>query len=179
MLQEGFRHWKFETFANNGHGSHAANAAHQSYRVWENEVTEFNWSLSYECDKVCEALIKALASHGVQVDYQHELINLDDGNPVYYQQQEQTVVATLQNHKDDTISHWRSRILIGADGKRSFVRHKLGIAQHSQGKAGVFYTLVATVSTNFTGTRMSVVTKGQNAVFIVGKILHSTEKGKS
>ncbi|CAO3633387.1 unnamed protein product [Cunninghamella blakesleeana] len=180
MLQNGYRHWKFETFTNssnnsNGgssHGSHAAtNDDHQSFRVWENEATEFNWSLSYECNKVCDALINALAGLGVKVDYQHELIKLDDfhsDHDFYPSQQKKNsvIMATVLNH-DGLESFWKSKFIIGADGKNSFVRHKLGIAQRSIRTNGVFYTLEATVTSTFPGTRMSVVRKGEHAVFIV------------
>ncbi|KAI9300998.1 FAD binding domain-containing protein [Cunninghamella echinulata] len=190
MLQNGYRHWKFETFTNatsntstggggggggHHHGSHAATTTdHQSFRVWENEATEFNWSLSYECNKVCDALIDALAGFGVKVDYQHELIKLDDFDSDDFHHhhhhphlpQKKSIMATIQNnHGIET--YWKSKFVIGADGKNSFVRHKLGIAQRSIRTNGVFYTMEATVSTNFPGTRMSVVRKGDNAIFIV------------
>lgn len=142
MLQNGYRHWKFETFTNSsGHGSHAAtNDDHQSFRVWENEATEFNWSLSYECNKVCDALINALAGLGVKVDYQHELIKLDDfySDDVFHshyhhnsqQKKNPIIMATILNHNNEnngSIEYfWKSKFVIGADGKNSFVRHKLG-----------------------------------------------------
>lgn len=53
----------------------------------------------------------------------------------------------------------------------AFLSYLLGIAQRSIRTNGVFYTLETTVTSTFPGTRMSVVRKGEHAVFIVGKAI--------
>ncbi|KAF7728603.1 hypothetical protein EC973_005830 [Apophysomyces ossiformis] len=174
LCQQGVRHWRFETFTNRGHGNSATNIDRQKFRVWENDATEFNWSLSCECDRVCQVLYDALTKENVKVHYGQEVIDLEDVdvNPrtAYPDQSPQHTRTTIHDTDTGQVTYWKSRIVIGADGIGSFVRQKLGLAQRSRKSFNtVYYTLIVSATTNFPGTKtLSTVSKGQDAIFIVG-----------
>ncbi|KAI8379237.1 FAD binding domain-containing protein [Radiomyces spectabilis] len=189
VMSRSVRHWRFETYTHKGHGSSAATVDCQSHRVWENEATEFSWSLSCECDHICQQIKAALEKRGIAVEYGQEIVDLETVSTAStdvpmpsslsstnhfasYKFQHpyiQHVVASIRNTESGQIHQWKSRIVIGADGINSFVRQKLGLAQQYGKSPLVFYTLEATVSTNFPGKRtLSTVTKGQDTLFIIG-----------
>ncbi|ORX54595.1 FAD/NAD(P)-binding domain-containing protein [Hesseltinella vesiculosa] len=166
MLKDGHRHWKFEVF---NRGSRDSAASPPQHQVWETDMTsEANASISYDSRSLCEALLVALANAGVQVEYQHELTNLDNTPLTALDHQEKIIHATIQSQ--GTHLPWSSRFLIAADGKHSFVRQHLDM-EHSQKQVvpGMFYSLEATVANcNFPGKKMSIVRKGPFALFTVG-----------
>ncbi|KAI9499433.1 FAD binding domain-containing protein [Zychaea mexicana] len=180
LLEHGVRHWGLETFTNKGHGNAAVTGSHNKHPVWENEATEFNWSLSCESDHVCRVLSDALSQRkGVRVRYNHELIDMEDC-------ENDTCLATIlptssthtsktsksKHHQDNSQQgpyYWKSQIVLGADGTHSFVRQKLGIAYERLKSTSVFYTIEATVTTNFPAARkMAVLSKGPNSLFYIG-----------
>ncbi|KAI9275744.1 FAD binding domain-containing protein [Phascolomyces articulosus] len=189
LLEHGFRHWGLDTYTNKGNGNTAVTASRHKHSVWENDATEFSWSLSCESDQVCRVLSDALAQRkGVHVRYQHELIDMEDC------EENDTCLATIlpthttvgngtkgrsnsnnkHHHNEDDLPsqapyYWKSRIVLGADGTHSFVRQKLGIAYERRKSSSVFYTIEATVTTNFPAARkMAVVNKGPNSLFYIG-----------
>ncbi|KAG0176904.1 hypothetical protein DFQ28_003390 [Apophysomyces sp. BC1034] len=130
LCQQGVRHWRFETFTNRGHGNSATSVDRQKFRVWENDATEFNWSLSCECDRVCQGLVSALEKHNVKVHYSQQVIDLEDidmdPRAAYPDHSPQHTRTTIHDLDTGQVTYWKSRIVIGADGTGSFVRQKLG-----------------------------------------------------
>ncbi|KAI8137559.1 FAD binding domain-containing protein [Fennellomyces sp. T-0311] len=161
LLEHGVRHWGLETYTNKGSGNAAVTASRHKHPVWENEATEFNWSLSCESGQVCRVISDALDQRqGVRVRYNHELVDLEDEGD--------TCVATIISN-DNASFYWKSQIVLGADGTRSFVRQKLGIAYERRKSASVLYTIEATVTTNFRAARtMAAVSKGRNSLIYIG-----------
>ncbi|KAL0090640.1 hypothetical protein F4703DRAFT_1834341 [Phycomyces blakesleeanus] len=79
------------------------------------------------------------------------------------------VMSTIRDVQTGKVHDWRSRIIIGADGTKGFVRQKLGLAQRGKDLHMKFYTLEASVTTNYPGTRtMSTVNKGEYMIMVVG-----------
>ncbi|KAI7847834.1 FAD binding domain-containing protein [Circinella umbellata] len=173
LLEHGFRHWGLDTYSNKGTGNAAVTVHHHKHSVWENDATEFNWSLSCESDHICRVLSDALEQRkGVRVRYGHELIDMEDSeNDTCLT----TILPTVSDQNNNNLEsiqapyYWKSKIVLGADGTHSFVRQKLGIAYERRKSSSVFYTIEATVTTNFPAARkMAVVNKGPNSLFYIG-----------
>ena len=137
LLEHGFRHWGLDTYTNKGNGNAAVTTHRHKHPVWENDATEFNWSLSCESDQVCRVLSDALEQRkGVRVRYNHEPIDMEDSeNDTCLA----TILPTTTTVGNNTDSHnnlensqapyyWKSQIVLGADGAHSFVRQKLGMS---------------------------------------------------
>ncbi|KAI9314828.1 FAD binding domain-containing protein [Dichotomocladium elegans] len=157
----GMRHWRLETYTNKGYGNAAETTERQNHSVWESDATEFSWSMTCECDLVCNTLSEALEDRGVQVLYGYELVDMET-DPI-----DEWVTSQIATPYE-TYS-WKSSIVIGADGANSMVRQKLGIAYERTKSSRVFYTIEATVSTNFPSAKsMASISKDENTVFTVG-----------
>lgn len=183
----GVKHWRFQTFTNKGSGLNATSKERQTYRVWENRDAYCNWGVSCRGAALCEKLLEVLHERtGLQVDYNHELVNLQDMTA-------DAIVSTIKNLKTGRAACWRSRIVIGADGTESMVRRKLGmhikflccysfttssclisIAGITQTKLHVeppisLYTLQVSATSNFPGVReVATVRKGTDTVLMIG-----------
>ncbi|KAI7900689.1 uncharacterized protein BX663DRAFT_544832 [Cokeromyces recurvatus] len=150
--QGGMRHWKFEIYQN----SQSANVSQQSIRLWNNETTGFNYSVT--CKKsVLYNLLKQQLQEIIQIDQNQEIIDINDQSDNHYQlpllnttdissyYQYRPLPCIPRNNKYDitierafksiylkhTDTHqtkvWKSQIIIGAEGQQSFIRKKLGI----------------------------------------------------
>ncbi|KAI9030670.1 FAD binding domain-containing protein [Phycomyces nitens] len=198
IINQGLKHWRFYSFKNKGHGSSAMSFEPYNYRVWDNTSTEYDWCLSCESSQICAILQNTLMDQGVRVEYGHELIDFEDetinmidthslnssfvdpsiqsfgfaNNTQSFTpsgEDEVKILSTIRDVQTGKVHDWRSRIIIGADGTKSFVRQKLGLAQRGKDMHMKFYTLEASVTTNFPGTRtMSTVSKDKYMLMVIG-----------
>jgi 2-polyprenyl-6-methoxyphenol hydroxylase-like FAD-dependent oxidoreductase len=79
ITQKGIKHWKFDLYQNKGYGSQSVNVDQQSIRLWENDTTQFNYSVS--CEKsVVHGIFKEYLEReeGIQVVYKQEVINIEE-----------------------------------------------------------------------------------------------------
>lgn len=132
LMENGMRHWRFQTYLNQGQGTNAASVERQSYRVWERKGSQFNWALSCDAAHLEDVLRNTLHTRQhIQVEYQHEVVNLQDmmasngpatpDEPIDY-----PIVASVKDLSTGRLSCHRSRVVLGADGVNSFVRQKIG-----------------------------------------------------
>lgn len=79
IIEKGTRHWKFNIIQNKGHGGNAVTVDQKSLRLWENEATEFNFSLSCEKSIVCKILEGYLEKQwGITVEYKQEVFDIKE-----------------------------------------------------------------------------------------------------
>ncbi|KAI9317278.1 FAD binding domain-containing protein [Dichotomocladium elegans] len=167
----GMRHWRFQTYLNEG----MISVERQSYRVWEKRGAEFNWAMSVDSNDLVQVLHDALVERtNVRVEYNHELMDMQDIAIETRQNVDYPVIATIKNHSSGRSFCSRSRIVIGADGVESFVRRKLGCTRQSRRTAfGNLYTLHIEADGNFPGLRaLSIVRKQDDAVMLIGKWIY-------
>ncbi|KAI7874592.1 FAD/NAD(P)-binding domain-containing protein [Lichtheimia hyalospora FSU 10163] len=179
LMENGMRHWRFQTYINQGKGTNATSVERQSYRVWERKGSQFNWALSCDAAHLEDVLRTTLHTrHHIQVEYRHELVNLQDmmtshGATATDESIDYPIVASIKDLATGRLSCHRSRIVLGADGVNSFVRQKIGCKQRNGGKSATFYTLKVSAEGNFPGMRaLSVVTKENNAAMLIGHRKH-------
>lgn len=149
ILEKGVRHWKFDIYQNKGYGNQAFTIEQQSIRLWENDTTEYNYSITIEKSIVHEILKEHLKKEGVEINYKQELINIEENKKLsdselalYYQYRPlPTLPSTSLGEQHDRgvksihlkdvetgqVKVWKSQAIIGADGQTSFVRQKLGM----------------------------------------------------
>ncbi len=159
ILEKGIRHWKFEVYQNKGYGNQATIVDQQSIRLWENDTTEFNYSITIEKSIVHEILKEHIKKEGVEINYKQELINIEENKKLsdselalYYQYRPLPILPTFGEQNDRTLKSihlkdvdteevkvWKSQAIIGADGQTSFVRQKLGIIFFAQTKHILFF----------------------------------------
>jgi 2-polyprenyl-6-methoxyphenol hydroxylase-like FAD-dependent oxidoreductase len=79
ITQKGIKHWKFDLYQNKGYGNQSVNVDQQSIRLWENDTTQFNYSVS--CEKsIVHGIFKEYLEReqGIQVVYKQEVINIEE-----------------------------------------------------------------------------------------------------
>ncbi|KAI7892421.1 FAD binding domain-containing protein [Mucor mucedo] len=199
MTQHGIRHYKFEVYQNKGIGNHAVTQL-ESLRLWENDVTEYNYALSCPKSIVLQILKEYLEKvQGIPIDQDEELIHIEEqSNPsslsnaelsLYYQYRPLPVIhhalhdrtmksIHLRHRKTKEVKVHKALTIIGADGQTSLVRQKLGLSlvsyQSSQQNTRWFYTLVIDIiSTTYPGVRqIATMSKNKNILFILGHQTH-------
>lgn len=79
ITQKGVKHWKFDLYQNKGYGSQSVNVDQQSIRLWENNITQFSYSVSCEKSIVHDIFKEYLEKEeGIQVVYKQEIIDIQE-----------------------------------------------------------------------------------------------------
>lgn len=145
IAQRGIRHYKFDVYRNKGQGNHAV-TDQKSLRLWENESTEYNYSISCSKSVVIDILKEYLEKvQGIVIDVEQEIIHIEERNQtalsskelsLYYQYRPLPTIhqtndrimksVHLQHKKTKQVQVWKALTIIGADGQTSLVRQKLG-----------------------------------------------------
>ncbi|KAI8090548.1 hypothetical protein BDF21DRAFT_490948 [Thamnidium elegans] len=196
ITQRGIRHWKFEIYQTKGQGSNAVIMEPQSIRLWDNESTEFTYSISCQRSIVIEIFKDYLEKEGIQIDEKQEIIHIEERNQkllsdaelsLYYQyrplpmihQPDEKILKSihLKHRETKEVNVWKSQAIIGADGQMSFIRQKLGLSlvnYKQQQYTRAFYTLhIDIASTNFPGVRqISTICKNKDILYIIGHQTH-------
>lgn len=146
ITQRGMRHYKFEVYQQKGIGNYAI-TEQQTLRLWENESTEYNYSVSCAKSIVIEIFKEYLEKvQGILIDVDQELIHIEEKSQVslsneelslYYQYHplpaihqinDRTMKSIHLRHKGTKqVQIWKALTIIGADGQTSLVRQKLGL----------------------------------------------------
>ncbi|KAI8985328.1 hypothetical protein BDB01DRAFT_896439 [Pilobolus umbonatus] len=195
LLERGVRHSKIDLYENKGSGNQATTISRENIRLWENDITEFNYALSCEKAILCDILEDHLESQfGVRVDYKQSVTTIEDISPttpndlctndlnLYYQYRplpspntsdcEKTLKLIQMNDVDTRqLKLWKSHTIIGTDDQTDMIRQKLGFHLKPMiMQTRIFYTLkVKVLQTNYPSTKqMSIINKNKDILFITG-----------
>jgi 2-polyprenyl-6-methoxyphenol hydroxylase-like FAD-dependent oxidoreductase len=117
-----------------------------SIRLWDNESTEYKYSISCSKSVVIEILKEYLEKvQGIAIDQNQEIIHIEEKNQkllssaeisLYYQYRPLPMIHQINDRimksihllhkKTKQVQVWKSLAIIGADGQTSLVRQKLG-----------------------------------------------------
>lgn len=149
LIEKGFRHWKLDIYQING--SSPQDIKVHNLRLWDNDITEFNYAISCEKSVLYSLLKDYLKQLNVTIEPKQEILDIIDHSQLndlslYYQYrplptpvpyhdlslslQHDMKTVYLKNTDTQTTQTVKAKTIVAADGPSSVIRRKLGIQQH-------------------------------------------------
>ncbi|KAI8062131.1 hypothetical protein BC940DRAFT_309604 [Gongronella butleri] len=142
-----------------------------TFALWDNKTTDYNFALSIDKKQLCDILESALHQrHGIQVDYGHTLVKKTN-----HHVGSDMVICDLQSRtsRNHLTTHtWRCLYLIASDAKSNLVQQQMAASMSSlnrkkKSKTKV-YSIMARVETNYPEAQaLSIISKPEASLFML------------